>query len=128
MYGVGPRACAAKIGLHFLKTYHSRRRLSRPAPCYRAVTATGSRAMGHNSWIARAERIESIQRAETSRGLIADAVALVDKWNADIERRKDSQYGYADRASVRGTREFQRNRPCGRRVIPARAGNAVRSS
>ena len=40
--------------------------------------------MGH-----RVERIESVQRAETSRELIADAVALVDKWNVDIERRKD---------------------------------------
>ena len=32
--------------------------------------------------------------------MIADAVALVAKWNADIERRKDSQYGYADRARL----------------------------
>ena len=35
--------------------------------------------MGHNSWIARVERIESMQRAETSRELIADAIALVGK-------------------------------------------------
>ena len=35
--------------------------------------------MGHNSWIAKAERIERIQRDETSRELIADAVALADK-------------------------------------------------
>jgi len=35
--------------------------------------------MGHNSWVARVERIESVQRAETSRELIADAVALVGK-------------------------------------------------
>ena len=41
-----------------------------------------------------------MQRAEPSRELIADAVALVGKWNADIERRKDSQYGYADRAKL----------------------------
>ena len=33
--------------------------------------------MGRNSWVARVERIESVQRAETSRELIADAVALV---------------------------------------------------
>ena len=32
--------------------------------------------------------------------MIADAVALVAKWNADIERRKDLQYGYADRARL----------------------------
>lgn len=41
--------------------------------------------------------IEGLQRGEASRELIADAVALVDKWNADIERRKEAQYGYADR-------------------------------
>ena len=46
------------------------------------------------------ERIEAAQRAEASAELIADAVALVAKWNADIERRKDSQYGYADRARL----------------------------
>jgi hypothetical protein len=34
--------------------------------------------MGHNSWIARVERIEAAQRAEASAELIADAVALVD--------------------------------------------------
>jgi hypothetical protein len=49
--------------------------------------------MGHNSWRAKAKRIESVQRADTSRELIADAVALVEKWNADLQRRKDSQYG-----------------------------------
>ena len=43
--------------------------------------------MGHNSWIARVERIEAAQRAEASAELIADAVALVDKWNADSEIR-----------------------------------------
>src|SRR5687767_14098277 len=53
--------------------------------------------MGHNSWKAKVERIESLQRDETSRELVADAVAVVEKWNADIERRKDAQYGYADR-------------------------------
>ena len=56
--------------------------------------------MGHNSWIAKVDRGKSVQRAEASRELIADAVALVGKWNADIERRKDSQYGYADRARL----------------------------
>ena len=29
--------------------------------------------------------------------MIADAATLVDKWNAGLERRKESQYGYADR-------------------------------
>ncbi len=53
--------------------------------------------MGHNSWIAKAERIETVQRDETSQELAADARAVVDKWNADIERRKESQFGYADR-------------------------------
>src|SRR6478672_3719743 len=53
--------------------------------------------MGHNSWKARADRIEFVQRHKVSRELIADAVALVEKRNADIERRKDAQYGYAER-------------------------------
>ena len=53
--------------------------------------------MGHNSWIAKAERIEARQRDETSRELVADAVALVEKWNADIERRKDAEYGHRAR-------------------------------
>ncbi len=56
--------------------------------------------MGHNSRIARVARIESVQRAEASAELIADAVALISKWNADIERRKNSQYGYTDRARL----------------------------
>jgi len=56
--------------------------------------------MGHNGWIARAARFESVQRTETSRELMDDAVALVGKWNTDIERRKGSQYGYADRARL----------------------------
>jgi hypothetical protein len=34
---------------------------------------------------------------ETSCELAADAVGLVNKWNADIERRKDAHYGYAAR-------------------------------
>lgn len=55
--------------------------------------------MGHNSWIANAERIETTRRAETSRELIVDAVALVEKWNADLEARKEAQYGYAERAA-----------------------------
>ena len=49
---------------------------------------------------AKARRIESIQRDQTSRELVTDAVAPVDKWNADLERRKDSQYDYADRARL----------------------------
>ncbi len=56
--------------------------------------------MGHNSWIAKAERIERIQRDETSHELIADALALVEKWNADLERRKEAEYGYTDRARL----------------------------
>jgi len=56
--------------------------------------------MGHNSWRAPAKRSERIQRDETSRELVADAVALVEKWNADLERRKEAQYGYAHRARL----------------------------
>ena len=56
--------------------------------------------MGHNSWIAKVKRIEFFQRGETSRELIADAVALVEKWNADLERRKAAEYGYFDRARL----------------------------
>jgi len=32
--------------------------------------------------------------------LIADAVALVEKWNADLEQRKKAEYGYTDRARL----------------------------
>ena len=39
--------------------------------------------MGPNGWIARAARFESVQRTETSRELMDDAVALVGKWNAE---------------------------------------------
>jgi len=53
--------------------------------------------MGHNSWKARADRIEHVQRDAASREFVADAVALVEKWNADIERRKVAGFGYADR-------------------------------
>ena len=35
--------------------------------------------MDHNSWIAKAERIERIHRDETSRELMLNAVALADK-------------------------------------------------
>ena len=31
---------------------------------------------------------------------MANAVALVEKWNADLERRKDANYGHADRARL----------------------------
>lgn len=53
--------------------------------------------MGHNSWKAKVRRIEASQRDETDRELHADAVALVDKWNADLEtRRTKAQYGRTD--------------------------------
>lgn len=41
--------------------------------------------MGHNSWIARVKRIEGIPRDETSRELVADAVALADKNGVGLE-------------------------------------------
>ena len=56
--------------------------------------------MDHNSRIAEVARIEFVERAEASAELIADAVALISKWNADIERRKNSQHGYTDRARL----------------------------
>lgn len=56
--------------------------------------------MGHNSWIARVKRIEGNQRHATDREMAADAVALVEKWNADLERRKDAAYGFGARAEL----------------------------
>lgn len=53
--------------------------------------------MGHNSWRAKVERIENQQRDDTARELAADAVAVVDKWNADLELRRQDRYGLADR-------------------------------
>ena len=54
--------------------------------------------MGHNSWRAKVKRIEDQQRDSTDRELLADAVALVDRWNADLARRSDAAYGFAERA------------------------------
>ena len=54
--------------------------------------------MGHNSWIAKVERIEREQRSKTDHELGADAVALVAKWNADIKLSRQAQYGHAARA------------------------------
>lgn len=53
--------------------------------------------MGHNSWRAKVERIESVQRDDTAGELAADAVAVVDKWNADLELRRQDSYGHTDR-------------------------------
>ena len=80
---------------------------------------------GHNSWIAKVKRIEFFQRGETSRELIADAVALVDKWNADLERCKEANTATPTahacpsfhRTSARPS--SQGNRGCGCNARPA---------
>jgi hypothetical protein len=53
--------------------------------------------MGHNSWRAKADRIEFIQRGDTNRELEADAVVVVEKWNADLELRRQDKYGFHER-------------------------------
>jgi len=50
--------------------------------------------MGHNSWTGKAELIERTRRETRA---VADARALVEKWNADVERRKDARLGYSPR-------------------------------
>jgi hypothetical protein len=49
--------------------------------------------MGHNSWHGKVEKVESAQQRETDLELVADAERLIEKWNADIERRKAALYG-----------------------------------
>lgn len=53
--------------------------------------------MGHNSWRAPVERIEGAQRFDTERELAADAVEVVAKWNADMELRRQDQFGFHER-------------------------------
>src|SRR5690242_7571781 len=53
--------------------------------------------MGHNSWRAKVERIESVQRSDTERELALDAASVVDKWNADLDLRRDAAHGHAER-------------------------------
>ena len=67
-------------------------------PCHNGlhrIARNGSQLLDRQG---RADRIDPAGRDEPRTD--HRAVALVDKWNADIERRKDSQYGYADRARL----------------------------
>jgi len=53
--------------------------------------------MGHNSWKSKVERIERMQRYSADRTLVADALEVVEKWNADLRTaREDAHYGYSD--------------------------------
>src|SRR5262245_54860213 len=53
--------------------------------------------MGHNSGERRAELIEGLKRDAASRELAADAVALVEKWNAELKQRRGARAGNAER-------------------------------
>src|ERR1043166_3207851 len=61
---------------------------SRPRP----KVSIGQHRSGTNIGMGKAEQIERTRRETRA---VADAKALVEKWNADVERRRDARLGHS---------------------------------